>query len=62
MGSSTNVTHLLIMDQVATHSSCETTDKGNEQIASFAAENPSLQIVAWAHTHPRQDADIDVVT
>lgn len=53
MGSSINVTHLLIMDQVATHSSCETTDKGNEQIASFAAENPSLQIVAWAHTHPR---------
>jgi hypothetical protein len=58
IGSSRCVTHLVIMDQDATHSSCETTNRGNEQVALFAEQNPSLHIVGWSHTHPRQVSKI----
>ena len=47
------ITHLVLMKQVSTHSSCEPTDEGNVQIAEFSAQNPALTICGWSHTHPR---------
>ena len=46
------VSHLVIVDQIGTHSSCEPTTKGNEQFSIFQTGHPSLKLVGWSHTHP----------
>ena len=48
-----NVSHLIFMNQIATHSKCEPTELGNIQVADFNKENPTLGLLGWAHTHPR---------
>ena len=50
------ITHLVLMKQMSTHSSCEPTDEGNVQIAEFSAQNPKLTICGWSHTHPKFDS------